>query len=438
MAGELRKTVRDYVSLQRGNTYSGSLVGEPGPALLGLGSIAPGGGFRADHYKTFGGKCPAKLMLVPGDIYVALKGATKDGSMVGSVARLPESVPSGRLTQDTARLDFVERDPEAVSHVYWVLRTPQYRQYCAGRLTGSAAASFSRDDFLSYPIPPLTNTSRTIVRLLDAVEKKIELNRPMSETLEATARVLFQSWFVDFDPVHAKAKGHHPGLPQPRAALFPDSFEDSELGEIPKGWTIGPFGNVVEQLRDQENPLLSPHEVFHHFSIPAFDDGRSPKTEYGESIKSLKSRVQAGVILLSKLNPEIERVWMVDVHPCEHAVCSTEFVVLRALAPFTRSYIYCLACSPVFRQQIEGLVTGTSKSHQRAQVDSILALAVVIPPSSIVPAFDRSAGRLLARTLECRREARTLAALRDTLLPKLVSGKLGVRDVRRHIAEDTT
>jgi type I restriction enzyme S subunit len=249
------------------------------------------------------------------------------------------------------------------------------------------------------------------------------------------ARALFKSWFVDFDPVRAKMEGRDPALPQPLADLFPDSFEDSELGEIPRGWEVGQFRDVVEQLRDQENPLSLPNVLFHHFSIPAFDEGQSPKAEYGGSIKSLKSRVPSGVVLLSKLNPEIERVWLVDVRPSERAVCSTEFLVLRARPPFTRSFVYCLARSPVFRQQIEGLVTGTSKSHQRAQVESILNLAVVAPPSSIVAAFDRSVDSLLARTLECRRESHTLAALRDALLPKLISGELRVENPARFLGE---
>ena len=194
---------------------------------------------------------------------------------------------------------------------------------------------------------------------------------------------------------------------------------------------LGRFGDVVAQLRDQVNPLLSPDALFHHFSIPAFDEGQSPRPEYGESIKSLKLRVPTGVILLSKLNPEIERVWMVNVGPGERAVCSTEFVVLRARSPFTRIHAYCLARSPLFRQQIEGLATGTSKSHQRAQVESILNLAVVVPPSPIVAAFDHGADSLLARTLDCRGESRTLAALRDTLLPELIAGELRVADAER-------
>ncbi|MBZ0212959.1 MAG: restriction endonuclease subunit S, partial [Nitrospirae bacterium] len=199
--------------------------------------------------------------------------------------------------------------------------------------------------------------------------------------------------------------------------------------EIPEGWEVGRFGDAVEQLRDQENPLSFPDALYRHFSIPAFDDGQTAKAELGESIKSLKSRVPPGAILMSKLNPEIERVWMVDVRPDDRAVCSTEFLVLRPRPPFTRGYVYCLARSPLFRQQIEGLVTGTSKSHQRAQVESILNLAIVAPPSPIVGSFDRSANGFLKRSSACRRENLALSSLRDSLLPKLVSGELLVQDM---------
>jgi type I restriction enzyme S subunit len=253
----------------------------------------------------------------------------------------------------------------------------------------------------------------------------------MNETLEAIARALFKSWFVDFDPIRAKSEGRDPGLAPHIGDLFPDSFEDSALGKIPRGWRVGRYGDVVDQARDQENPLSSPDALFHHFSIPAFDEGRSPRLEFGAGIKSQKTRVPTGVVLLSKLNPEIERVWIVDVRQGERAVCSTEFLVLRALSPFTRGYVYCLARSPLFRRQIEGLVTGTSKSHQRAHVDSILDLEVVVPPSSIAAAFGQSADTILARTLECRRESRTLAALRDALLPKLIAGELRLKDTER-------
>jgi type I restriction enzyme S subunit len=289
-------------------------------------------------------------------------------------------------------------------------------------------------------IPPLSD-QRAIAHILGTLDDKIELNRRMSETLETMARALFKSWFVDFDPVRAKMEGRWqrgqslPGLPDHLYDLFPDRLVDSELGEIPEGWGAGRFGEVVEHLRDQENPLSYPDVLYHHFSIPAFDEGQMPKLEYGESIKSLKWRVPAGVVLLSKLNPEIDRVWLVDIASTDRAVCSTEFLVLRARAPFARSFAYCLARSSAFRQQIKGLVTGTSKSHQRAQVDSILNLGVVLAPAAIARAFNAAAEGLLARALATRLESRTLAALRDVLLPKLISGELRVKDAERFLKE---
>ncbi|WP_233262911.1 restriction endonuclease subunit S domain-containing protein [Vibrio vulnificus] len=261
------KTIGSFVTLQRGITYKGNLVGAEGPALLGLGSIVPGGGFRESDYKTYGGDCPEKITLKPGDIFASLKGATKDGKMIGSVARVPNSIAKGRLTQDTVKLEFLERNTSFENYIYWLLRTPQYRDYCAKRATGSAVVALSRDDFLSYPVPDHTDVRARIITLLESIEQKITLNRQINQTLEQMALTLFKSWFVDFDPVmdnaldagnpipeelqhRAEARkavresdaqiGEAPGKQQPLPddvrQLFPDAFEESELGWVPKGW----------------------------------------------------------------------------------------------------------------------------------------------------------------------------------------------------------
>ena len=324
--------------------------------------------------------------------------------------------------------DFLGNDPR---FAYYFLAQLNLRRFDSG----SAQASLNRNYI--YPIPvrvPRPIEQRAIAHILGKLDDKIELNQQMNATLEAMASILFNSWFVDFDPVRAKAEGRDPGLPKPLADLFPARLVGTELGEIPTGWQIGRFADVTEQLRHQENPLASPDIVFRHFSIPAFDEGQWPKTELGESIKSLKSRVSPGVILLSKLNPEIERVWLVDVEATDRAVCSTEFLVLRPRSSYGRSYTYCLARSTLFRQQIQGLVTGTSKSHQRAHLDAILNLTAILPSKPVAHAFEKIAAPVLERTLACRREFRSLAALRDTLLPKLVSGELRVSDAERFVA----
>ena len=147
-------------------------------------------------------------------------------------------------------------------------------------------------------------------------------------------------------------------------------------------------------------------------------------TELGGSIKSTKSRVLQDTVLLSKLNPEIKRVWFVDVAPDERAICSTEFLVLKAKPPFQSSYVYCLSLSRFFRQQIESIVTGTSKSHQRAPATAILSLEAAVPPAQVIEAFETSASGLLRRSMTLQRESHTLAAQRNELLPRLVSGQV--------------
>ena len=389
-------------------------------------------GFRFDDADHFPEESLARVgnkVSQPGDVVFTSKGTV--GRFAFVRATTPRFVYSPQLCFWRS-LDHEAIDPQFL--YYWMFGREFFVQFkgVAGQTDMAEYVSLTDQRRMHITIPPLPE-QRAIAHLLGTLDDKIELNRRMNETLEAMARALFKSWFVDFDPMRAKAKGRDPGLPKSIADIFPDRFEDSELGEIPSGWGVGRFGDVVEQLRDQENPLSATDAQFSHYSIPAFDEGQWPKTELGESIKSLKSRVPLGVILLSKLNPEIERVWLVDIRSGERAVCSTEFLVLRARSPFTRSYAYCLARSPVFRQQIESLVTGTSKSHQRAQVDAILNLGVFVPPSPIVEAFERSASSLLTRTLGGRRESSNLTALRDALLPKLISGELRVKDAELFI-----
>ena len=167
---------------------------------------------------------------------------------------------------------------------------------------------------------------------------------------------------------------------------------------------------------------MSPDKVFTHFSIPAYDEGQTPKQELGGDIKSTKSRVFQNTVLLSKLNPEIKRVWLVDVAPNERAICSTEFLVLKAKPPFQNSYVYCLAFSPFFRQQIESIVTGTSKSHQRSPADAVLSLEALIPHTRVIETFVTSVSGLFQRSMTLSRESHALVAQRDELLPRLVSG----------------
>ena len=419
MAGDAhRTTVGDYVTLVRGITYKGALVGEPGPALLGLGSIEPGGGFRNGNYKTYGGDCPEELMLCPGDIYASLKGATKDGKMIGSVARVPPSVPTGRLTQDTVKLVFRNRDPIAETYLYWVLRTPQYRDYCAGHAMGSAVVALSRRDFLSFPVPPLTTQRRMVITLLDAIEGKIELNRRMNETLEAMARALFKSWFVDFDPVRAKAEGRDTGLPKPVADLFPDSFEDSELGEIPRGWKVGNLGDIADHPRRgvQPNEMepTTPYIALEHMPRRCI-----ALSEWGaaDGLESSKFKFKKGEVLFGKLRPYFHKIGVAPVD----GVCSTDIVVVTPRTEEWFGFVLGHISSDTFVEHTNASSTGTRMP--RTSWSEMARYRVVVPSESVTKAFTVQACTAVDHIIASTHESRTLATLRDTLLPKLISGE---------------
>ena len=307
-----------------------------------------------------------------------------------------------------------------------------------GMDSGSAIPSTSREEFYKLPVAvPPVEMQRDIAETLTAFDDKIALLRETNATLEAIAQALFKSWFVDFDPVRAKSEGRDPeGVPPEVADLFPSEFEDSELGEIPKGWRVGVFGELSKLVKGSVNPMTSPDQVFEHYSLPAFDVSQLPVFELGQAIKSNKTRLVQDVVLQSKLNPHIPRVWL-PYRVGDNAVSSTEFLPWMAQAPASQEFIFCLLTSTAFSADVCTLVTGTSNSHQRVRPEQVAALATVIPPASVMSAFEEMTNPLFRRAGENRQSSDTLAKLRDTLLPRLMSGKLRIPEIQEAVEEVT-
>jgi type I restriction enzyme, S subunit len=288
-----------------------------------------------------------------------------------------------------------------------------------------------RTDALSSIIvllPPLPE-QRAIAAILGALDEKIELNWRMNETLEAMAQAIFKSWFVDFDPVRAKIEGRQPvGLHAETAALFPDSLEDSAVGQIPRGWRLEKVNEIADISRDGLNPGDYPDEVFDYYSIPAYDEGRVPRAEFGGQIKSNKFIVRPEAVLLSRLNPRIPRVWLPDVTGRRPAICSTEFLVTGPKTGMKREFLYSLFSEQSFLNGFATLVTGTSGSHQRVKPDHLLRMEVVRPSDPLVTSFHDTVAPLHKRISLNSSESATLVEMRDVLLPKLLSGEIRVKD----------
>ena len=318
-------------------------------------------------------------------------------------------------------------------YLFFALRSQYVRhQIFWNEGTGSTVSNVRIPVLKALKIPRLGDSETPIADLLSALEGKIELNRQTNETLEALARALFKDWFVDFGPTRAKAEGRSPYLAPELWALFPDALDDEDK---PEGWTSFRLNGIAEQFKGAVSPLRQPNRLFEHYSLPAFDDGQEPVLEPGEKIKSNKSIIAKGAVLLSKLNPEITRVWLPNQSNDSLQVSSAEFLVFKPKKPAGRSILYCLFKSDDFRKKIIGMVTGTSKSHQRVSPNALLELDVLTGSLDVFEAFERIIIPLIDKMLADRRENRALAQTRDLLLPKLMSGEIRIKDAERIIGE---
>jgi len=284
---------------------------------------------------------------------------------------------------------------------------------------------------------------RAIAHILGTLDDKIELNRRMSETLEAMARALFKSWFVDFDPVREKAgnatlrggasvntRGRSLALPANTADLFPDRLVDSELGEIPEGWEVGTLGDIAESprrsLRPGEIDPDTPYIALEHMPkrCIALSDWST-----GDGIESNKFEFKRGEVLFGKLRPYFHKVGVAPVD----GVCATDIVVVAPRARPWFAFVLGHASSVEFVDYADAGSTGTKMP--RTSWNEMARYAIALPPESTTKAFDEFVRPCVERIVANVHEARTLAALRDTLLPKLISGELRITDAERIAGE---
>ena len=368
----------------------------------------------------------SKYQLHNDDIVIARTGASTGCSSY--IKSPPPSVFASYLVRLQPKPEFDGR------FLSYYLKSDMFWSYIRGVLGDKSAqpnASASTMTKAPLTFPRNIDEQRAIAHVLGTLDDKIELNRRMNETLEAMARALFKSWFVDFDLVRAKMEGRDPGLPKPLAELFPDRLVDSELGEIPEGWGIFHLDQLANHHTKSTTPSSSPDTEFEHFSIPAYDSRHVPAIEKGVEIKSNKTVMPLDSILLSKLNPEIPRIWMPDTSSCGPQICSTEFLVFTPRSPANRSILFSLFTDGVFRSLLQSMVTGTSKSHQRVPPKALKQCQVISGTPTLFGKFGQVTVSTLNQVVEKRGESKNLATLRDVLLPKLISGEIRLREAEK-------
>jgi type I restriction enzyme S subunit len=360
----------------------------------------------------------------PGDAVVTTKG-NSTGRTAFVFASMPRFVYSPHLSywrsQNHDRVEgrFLR---------YWS-RGPEFTNQLAGMKASTDMAPYlSLIDQRRLRISlPSIDEQRAIAHILGTLDDKIELNRRMSETLEAIARALFKSWFVDFDPVRAKAEGRDPGLPRPVADLFPARLVDSELGAIPEGWEVACVDGEFDLTMGQSPPGETYNEVGE--GIPFYQgradfEGRFPKRRvYCTAPTRLARR---GDTLISVRAP------VGDINMAADDCAIGRGVAAARHKSGSRSYTYQSMGSleDVFaRFEAEGTVFGSINKKD------FHGIPCVAPTLAVVRAFEELLAPMDSRIEILTLESRTLAALRDALLPKLISGELRVKDAERLAAQ---
>jgi len=332
---------------------------------------------------------------------------------------------------------------------FWPLNTTLYVRNFKGNDPRFVSYFLQSIDFLSYSdkaaVPGVNRNhlheaqvrfprdpaeQHAIAHVLGALDDKIELKRRTNETLEAMARAIFKDWFVDFGPTRDKQEGVTGSLPSQILALFPDDLVEAYGMETPRGWERTSISTAFEinPRRSLSKGQLAPY--LDMANMPT--TGPSPREIIDRAVGS-GMRFINGDTLVARITPCLEngKTAFVDfLKDGEVGWGSTEYIVMRAKPPLPPEYAYLVARGPEFRDYAIQQMTGSS-GRQRVSADSLCNFAVVVPSAEVAIEFGKLVKPIFARIRSAAGENRSLTALRDALLPKLISGEIRVKEAER-------
>jgi len=351
---------------------------------------------------------------------------SREGTYFGIAAEVPPNtrVCLGQrmvlIRPDKRRLDF--------SFLCHWLNSPIMAAHIHGYRDGTVAERLNLPTIRALPIliPPLAE-QKAIAAVLGALDDKIELNRRMNATLEAMARALFQSWFVDFDPVRAKLDGRPPAALDPAtAALFPEHFAHGEHDMLPVGWRHAAIEEVcaINAWTLGKNDDLETLEYVEISEVSRGNIANIATYPRGEEPSRARRRLRHGDTVLSTVRPD-RGSYFLALNPPENRVASTGFAVLTPTkAPW--SFIHAALTQPEVSDHLGQMADGGAYPAVRPEIIGAMQVALPNEPK-ILEAFHRTCAPLFEQAEANRTQSRTLATLRDTLLPKLLSGELPIQ-----------
>ena len=414
MAGEVQ--LNDVAEIIMGQSPPGSTYNESGVGLPFFQGVRDFN-YRHPSIRVFCSE-PTRIAL-PGDILFSVRapiGRVNIAEVECSIGR-GLSIIRARSHADRKFIEFALRNME------------QQWQVIEGG--GSVFGNATRRDLatLSLPWPGNPLEREAIGYLLGALDDKIELNRKMNQTLEEMARAIFKSWFVDFDPVRAKAAGQKPsGLKPEIAALFPDSFEPSELGEIPKGWRIGPIGQMVQVLGGGTpstkepayweggiHPFCTPKDMS-SLAAPVLLATERHLTDEGLA-KVSSGQLPVGTVLLSSRAP-------IGYLATAETPLSVKQGIIAMVCDGELPNLYVLLWTRANMDRV--LANANGSTFMEISKRNFRPITAVVPSRAVLRCFMQIVEPMHQRIVSSLKQIQHLSELRDTLLPKLISGELRV------------
>lgn len=395
MSEVVNKTLKEFIKVKHGYAFPGSGItnDETSNILVTPGNFNYGGGFKSDKYKYFKGDIPSEYIFNGGEIIVTMTDLSQETDTLGYSAKVPFSKTKKYLHNQRVGLVQFIKEGLVPDYCYWLMRTSDYHESIVNSASGTSIMHTSPDRICAYEVilPPLPE-QRAIAEVLSSLDDKIDLLHRNNKTLEEMAETLFRQWFVE----GAKEE-----------------------------WEVMRLDDLSTHVKDSVNPQKSNSAFYHHFSLPAFDNGKRPEFVPAETILSNKYLIKENDILISKLNPRTPRVWLIGSTP-ECSVCSTEFQVYRAENDNLIEFLYCFLKTQQVTDTLAGAASGTSGSHQRVSPNDISSLELMVPPEELLLKFHNITNPMFGKVKSNLETIKNLEEARNSLLPKLMSGQVRV------------
>lgn len=330
----------------------------------------------------------------------------------------------------SSSIGILRPNPELLDseYLYYVVSSKKFRDNHANHNSGSVQGYTNIPTVKGLPLPvPSIAVQKKIAKVLQSLDRKIAVNQQTNQTLEAMAQAIFKSWFVDFDPVKAKMRGEQPeGMDEATASLFPEKLVESELGLIPEGWKIGQVKELCKLVQNGGTPKRKESQYWTNGTINWFTtselsdspliESKEKISEFGLAKSSVKLWPKGTVLIAIYAAPTVGRLGILSQEAGSNQACT-------GLIPKTNEIGHYLFNSLYFaRDWLNNISVGAAQ--QNISKGIVESLEIVIPSDELIESFGSHVETLWQKRLQLQKESQCLANLRDTLLPKLLSGEI--------------